>query len=434
MIDGLFRRLKNKLCAIFAPMEAEHSINSPFISVRIAEFRYFILQRFFFTMAMRMIFTLVWLKMYLLTKDPLLVTFTALAEVIPAISLALYSGHIVDKSDKRALLMRCVIFYLICAGGLLAITLPSVELDMGKHFVQYGIYGIMFITGILRSFTGPTTSSILAQLVPKNILPNAVTWSSGTYLSASVIGHASAGFIIAFTSYTIAFTIVLTYIAISLFAVWCVKPKPIANVNKEQKTWESVKEGLRYVFNTKVLLSAITLDMIAVLFGGAVAMIPFFTYEILHLGPISLGWLNAASDMGSITTIVLLTFFPLRRNQGRTLMYAVAGFGLCIIAFGFSTYFWLSFLALLTSGALDGISVVIRGTILQVTTPDHMRGRVSSVNSIFINSSNEIGSFESGVAASLMGKAPSVIFGGSMTLVVVAVMWFKAPKLRKFEY
>jgi MFS family permease len=415
-------------------MEPELSINSPFVSVRYKEFRYFIIQRFFFTMAMRMTATLVWWKMYLLTKDPLLVSFVALAEAIPAISLALYSGHVVDKSDKRKLLLRSVLLYLVCVGGLLAITQTSVENSMGKHFVQYGIYMIMFCTGIIRSFSGPTTSSIMAQLVPKNILPNAVTWSSGTWLSASVIGHGSAGFLIAYAGYTVSFSIIMAYIAISLIGVWCIKPKPIVNINKEQKTWESVKEGLRYVFTTKELLGAITLDMFAVLFGGAVAMIPFFAGEILHVGAIGFGWLNAAADIGSITAIVIMTFFPLKRKQGIILMYVVAGFGLCIITFGFSTIYWVSFIALLASGSLDGISVVIRGTILQLKTPDEMRGRVSSVNSMFINSSNEIGSVESGVAGKLMGIVPSVIFGGTMTLLVVVAMWFKAPTLRKFEY
>lgn len=416
-------------------METELSTsNSPFVSVRYKEFRFFIIQRFFFTMAMRMTATLVWWKLYLLTKDPLLVSLVALSEAIPAILLALYSGHIVDKSDKRTLLLRTILLYFICAGGLLAITQASVESSMGKHFLQFGIYGIMFLTGIIRSFTGPTTSSIMAQLVPKNILPNAVTWSSGTWLSASVIGHASAGFLIAYAGYTASFTIVLIYIAISMFGVWCIKPKPIVNVNKEQKTWESVKEGLKYVFTTKELLGAITLDMFAVLFGGAVAMIPFFAGEILHVGAVGFGWLNAAADIGSITSIMILTFFPLRKKQGIILMYVVAGFGLCIITFGFSTIYWISFIALLASGALDGISVVIRGTILQLKTPDNMRGRVSSVNSMFINSSNEIGSVESGIAGKLMGIVPSVIFGGSMTLLVVIAMWIKAPTLRKFEY
>jgi MFS family permease len=408
--------------------------NSPFVAVQIKEFRLFIIQRFFFTMAMRMIFTVVGWKMYLITKNPLAMGFIGLSEAIPAISLALYSGHVVDKSDKRTLIFRTILLYFMCAAGLMFATLPSSEMNFGKHFVQYSIYGIIFCTGVLRAFLGPAAASIIAQIVPRPILPNAVTWSSGTWLSASVLGHASAGFLIAYTGYPGTFTLILTYLVIAAICMYQIERKPVLHKNTEQKTWESVKVGLRYVFRTKELLGAISLDMFAVLFGGAVALIPYFADEILHAGPIGFGWLNAAADIGSITAILTMTFHPLRKKQGLILMYAVAGFGLCIITFGLSNIYLLSFLALMLSGALDGISVVIRGTILQLKTPDEMRGRVSSVNSMFINSSNEIGYFESGVAAKLMGVVPSVVFGGAMTLLVVVVMWFKAPTLRKFEY
>lgn len=408
--------------------------SSPFVSVRIKEFRLFIIQRFFFIMAMRMIATVVGWKMYQITKNPLAMAFIGLSEAIPAISLALYSGHVVDKSDKRTLLFKMLLLYFLCASALLYITFQQTEVSMGKKFIQFAIYGIMFCTGVLRSFSGPATSSILAQLVPKTVLPNAVTWSSSTWLTASVIGHASAGFLVAYTGYTGTFILIMTYIAIASISLFQIERKPIVHSNKGQDTWESVKEGLRYVFKTKELLGALSLDMLAVLFGGITAMIPFFAGEILHVGAIGFGWLNAAADIGSMIVIITLTFKPLRRKQGLTLLFVVAGFGLSIIAFGLSEIYWISFMALLLSGALDGISVVIRGTILQLKTPDEMRGRVSSVNSMFINSSNEIGYFESGVAAHFLGKVPSVVFGGAMTLLVVGVMWFKAPTLRKFEY
>jgi MFS family permease len=407
---------------------------NPFVSLGIKEFRLYIIQRFFFIMAMRMIGTVVWWKMYLITKNPLALAFIGLSEAIPAISLALYSGHLVDKSDKRTLLFRTILLYFLCASALMFVTMQHTEISLGKHFVQYSIYLVVFCTGVLRAFSGPSSASILAQLVPKTVLPNAVTWSSGTWLSASVMGHASAGFLIAYAGYTGTFGFIVAYLLIAAFAMFQVERKPIANTNTEQKTWESVKEGLRYVFNTKELLGAFSIDMFAVLFGGAVAMIPFYAGEILHVGAIGFGWLNAAADIGSFTVILTLTFRPLRKKQGLLLLFVVAGFGLCIITFGLSHAYWLSFLALLVSGALDGISVVIRGTILQLKTPDEMRGRVSSVNSMFINSSNEIGNFESGVAAKLLGIVPSVVFGGAMTLLVVVVMWFKAPTLRKFEY
>lgn len=200
------------------------------------------------------------------------------------------------------------------------------------------------------------------------------------------------------------------------------------------RTWESVKEGLHYVFHHKILLSAISLDLFAVLFGGAIALIPEFADRILKVGPIGFGWLNAAIDIGSIIMIVLITLFPLKKNQGLIQLLVVAGFGLCMIVFGISNVYMLSFGALVVAGMFDGINVVVRGTILQLTTPDDMRGRVSAVNSMFVNSSNELGQFESGFAARMLGTVPSVIFGGGMTILVVIITWLKAPGLRKFEY
>jgi hypothetical protein len=191
---------------------------------------------------------------------------------------------------------------------------------------------------------------------------------------------------------------------------------------------------LKFVFGHKILLGAISLDLFAVLFGGAVALIPEFADRVLQVGPIGFGWLNAAVDIGSIIMVISITLHPLRRKQGRNLMLVVGGFGICIILFGLSKLYWLSFLVLLIAGMLDGISVVIRSTILQLTTPDEMRGRVGAVNSIFINSSNELGQFESGFTARVMGAVPAVLFGGIMTLLVVIISWFKAPSLRKFEY
>jgi len=211
-------------------------------------------------------------------------------------------------------------------------------------------------------------------------------------------------------------------------------PKPALNEPGEKKTWESVKEGISFVVKTKEILGALSLDLFAVLFGGAVAMIPVYARDILKVGATGFGWLNAATDIGAIMSVVLLMAFPMRRRQGTKLFFAVAGFGTCIIIFGLSQLFWLSFAALMLGGMLDGISVVVRGTILQLKTPSHMRGRVLSVNSMFINSSNELGQFESGVAARMLGVVPSVVFGGCMTLLVVGITWFKAPSLRKMEY
>jgi MFS family permease len=408
--------------------------NPAFAAIQLKEFRFYITQRFFFIMALRMIGTVIGWKMYLLTRSPLALGLLGLAEVIPAVTMALYAGHVVDKSDKRRLLLRAIIFYLLIAAALLFLTLDSTEKNWGKAIVINCIYAAIFFTGLIRAFSGPASSAIIAQLVPKEILPNAVTWSSSVWLGASVIGHASAGFLIEWAGVTTTFIVIVAYVLIAAIVFSLVASKPIVHTKKDQAAWDSVKEGLRYVFKTKELLGAISLDLFAVLFGGAVAMIPVFAVDILKTGALGLGWLNAASDIGSIIIIITITFFPLKKKQGLLLLYAVAGFGISIILFGLSKFFWLSFVALLLGGLLDGISVVIRGTILQLKTPDDMRGRVSSVNSMFINSSNELGQFESGVAAKLMGVVPSVVFGGCMTLLVVIITWAKAPTLRKLEY
>jgi MFS family permease len=401
--------------------------------LRIPEYRNFIIARFFYVMALRMVTTIVGWRIYEITHNPLAIGLIGLSEFLPAFCLALYAGHVIDKSDKRALLLRTTSLYLLCVAGLLALAFGPIVRSLQNHWVQWLTYTVIFCTGVIRAFAGPALNAIIAQIVPKEKLPGAVTINTSAFLFASVIGHATAGFLIAHTTYLFAFSIVGLYVIIALFCIFTISPKQIM-VTGEKKTWESIKEGLRFVVHTKEVLGALALDLFAVLFGGAVALIPVYARDILRVGPIGFGWLNAAEDVGSIIMIMSLTLSPLRRRQGMTLLYAVAGFGVCIIVFGLSKLYLLSFFALLCSGMLDGISVVIRGTIVQLKTPDAMRGRVSSVNSMFINSSNELGQFESGVMAKLMGVVTSVVFGGCMTIAVVIATWLKAPSLRKMEY
>jgi MFS family permease len=401
--------------------------------LRIPEYRNFILARFFYIMALRMVTTIVGWRIYEITHNPLAIGLIGLSEFIPAFCLALPAGHVIDKSDKRALLLRTTGLYLLCVAGLLALAFGPVADSLKNHWIQWLTYTIIFCTGAIRAFAGPTLNAIIAQIVPKEKLPGAVTLNTSAFLFASVLGHATAGFLIAHTNYLFCFGVVALYVIIAWTLLFLLKPKQIM-VAAETKPWESIKEGLRFVLHTKEVLGALALDLFAVLFGGAVAMIPVYARDILKVGPIGFGWLNAADDIGSICMLMALTLWPLRRKQGYVLLYAVFGFGVCIIAFGLSKFYLLSYVALICSGMLDGISVVIRGTIVQVKTPDAMRGRVSSVNSMFINSSNELGSFESGVMAKLMGVVPSVVFGGCMTIAVVITTWFKAPSLRKLEY
>lgn len=412
----------------------EQQKHDPFASVRIPEYKYLMIGRFLFITGLRMMGTLVGWWIYELTNDPLAIGLVGLSEVIPAVSLALYAGHVIDLSEKRAMILRGVVLYFTCVLVLLLLSAQFTSSWLNNPQIAWCVYGVIFCTGIIRAFTGPVFGVLVASIAPKEILANATTWSQGVWLSASVTGHAAGGMLIALLGISGTLVVIASLIAVAFFAMMQLLPKPALNEPGEKKTWESVKEGISFVVKTKEILGALSLDLFAVLFGGAVAMIPVYARDILKVGATGFGWLNAATDIGAIMSVVLLMAFPMRRKQGTKLFFAVAGFGTCIIIFGLSQLFWLSFAALMLGGMLDGISVVVRGTILQLKTPSHMRGRVLSVNSMFINSSNELGQFESGVAARMLGVVPSVVFGGCMTLLVVGITWFKAPSLRKMEY
>lgn len=397
------------------------------------EFTWFIIARILFIAGLRMTPVLLGWRLYEITGSKLALGFLGLSEVIPAILLALPAGVKVDKSNKHRLISICIALYFFIMLGLLIVTSHWMQENYSRPLIEWSIYALVFCTGAVRAFTGSAFNAFLAQLIPQESLVKAVSINSMVWLIAAVTGPAVAGVLMGYTNITIAFTPVCVLIAISFFLFRKIKPKPVS-WQGSSKTWDGVKEGLRFVFHQKALLGAMSLDMFAVLFGGAIALLPVFASDILHVGPQGLGWLVAATYLGNFVAIAWLTTHPLKKKQGRTLLYVVAGFGLCILVFALSQNFWLSFIALFAGGLFDGVSVIIRGTVVQLFVPDEMRGRVSSVNSIFINSSNELGQFESGVAAAAMGTVPSVIFGGCMTLVVVAVTWFKAPGLRKFEY
>ena len=377
--------------------------------------------------------TLIGWWMYELTKDAFYIGLIGLAEAVPAVVLALYAGYRVDRTQKRRMLLQTVTLFGCCAFVLLLISTRQFSLLYGTGIAITLIYVVIFSTGVIRAFSGPAFGAIIASLVPRERLLTASQLSSTSWLVASISGHALAGFMIAWLHVTGTFLVILLLIILGFVFLWQLKARPPA-VSGNKRTLEEVGEGLRFVFQTKEILGALSLDLFAVLFGGAVAMVPVYASAILHVGPIGFGWLNAATDIGTIITVLGLTVYPMRRRQGIKLLLAVGGFGLCIIIFALSKWYWLSFLALMISGLLDGVSVVVRGNIVQMKTPDALRGRVLSVNSMFINSSNEIGQFESGFAARAMGVVPSVVFGGCMTLLVVVFTWIKAPTLRKMEY
>jgi len=406
-----------------------------------AEFTWFVIARFLFIAGLRMTPVLLGWKLYEVTGSKLSIGLLGLSEVIPAVLLALPAGVRVDRSNKQRLISVCMALYFILMVGLLIITsgwfateISPLGKASAKQITQWLIYGLVFCTGAIRAYSSPAINAFLAQLVPQESLVRAVSINSMTWLIAAVTGPALAGLLMGYTNITVAFSITCTAILIAVILFQLIKAKPISWQPGKTKTWDSVKEGLRFVFHQKALLSAISLDMFAVLFGGITGILPVFAMDILHVGPEKLGWLYAATYFGNFIAIAFLISRPLKNKQGKTLLYMVAGFGICILIFALSKNFWLSLAALFISGLFDGVSVIIRGTIVQLFVPDEMRGRVSAVNSIFVNSSNELGQFESGVAASVMGTVPSAIFGGCMTLLVTIVTWIKAPTLRKFEY
>ena len=380
-------------------------------------------------------------KLYEVTGSKLSIGILGLSEVIPAVLLALPAGVKVDRSNKHRLISICMALYFLLMIGLLVVTsgwftseLSSLGKTSSKQIIQWLIYGLVFCTGVIRAYSSPAINAFLAQLVPQESLVRAVSINSMTWLIAAVTGPALAGLLLGYTNITIAFSITCISIFIAVILFQLIKAKPVSWQPGKTTTWEGVKEGLNFVLHQKALLSAISLDMFAVLFGGAVGILPVFAVDILHIGPEKLGWLYAATYLGNFIAIALLISNPLKNKQGKTLLYMVGGFGICILVFAISKNFWLSFAALFISGLFDGVSVIIRGTIVQLFVPNEMRGRISSVNSIFVASSNELGQFESGVAASVMGTVPSVIFGGCMTLFITIFTWIKAPTLRKFEY
>ncbi len=396
--------------------------------------RNFLTARFLFILALQMVtFALAW-HLYSLTHSALALGWLGLSEVIPAISLALYAGHVIDKSDKRNLLFKGMLAYLVTTCLLSFVTSSFSEDHFGKTGVQLFIYFLVFCTGIFRAFTGPTFHAILAQLVQKDQLPKAITWSSTVWTAASVTGPVLAGLFISLIGTTNMFFVSIFLLISAVVFVYQIPNQPVLHNNLMQRAWDSMKEGISYVWRTKEVLSALSVDMFAVLFGGATALLPVFATEILHVDATKTGILKAAQGVGTVLILSLMTKFPLVKKQGSIMLQAVALFGICIIVFAVSKNFWLSFAALFFAGVFDGLSVMVRSTIIQLYVPDEMRGRVSSVNSMFINSSNELGQFESGLAAKLMTTVPSVIFGGCMTILVVTIAYIKAPKLRKLEY
>jgi len=398
---------------------------------RIASFRKFISGRFFLTFAIQMQSVIIGWQVYDLTHDPFSLGLIGLAEAIPFLAVALFAGHVADLFNRKKIIVFTASIYVLCAFALLLISL-----NLKDWFPITGVlplYVVIAITGLARAFFYPAQSAYMAQIVPRELYTNSSTWNSTIWHIAAVSGPAAGGLIYGFAGQLPAYFCVLFFSTFSLLFFLTSAKIPLPERTKNEKIVESLSTGLRFVFANQILLGAMALDMFGVLFGGAVAMLPVFAKEVLFIGPQGLGFLRAAPAFGAVLMALILAYFPPVYKSGQKLLISVALFGLCIVLFAISKNFWLSFALLALSGMFDNISVIIRGTILQMFTPDEMRGRVASVNSLFIGSSNELGSFESGLAARFLGLIPSVVFGGGITILVVAITSKLAPVLRKME-
>lgn len=412
-------------------MEYNLNTNDAYASLKIIDYRRFITARFLITFAIQMQSVIIGWQIYELTRDPLSLGLIGMSEAIPFLGVTLFAGHIADLVDRKSIILLSNLVYFICTIALLAIS--TLLHPVLASFGVMPIYIIIFITGLARGFLSPAQSAFAAQLVPKELFGNASTWSSVSWQTAEVAGPAIGGLICGFFGYGPAYFLVMSFSAIGWMFFFFIKKKPLPERKKHESIRESLSEGLRFVFSNQIILSAISLDMFAVFFGGAVSVLPIFADQVLHTGAKGLGFLRAAPAVGAIIMSFVQAHWPPFRKAGRNLLIGVFGFGLCIVSFALSKNFYLTLFILMLSGMFDNISVIIRSTIIQVYTPDEMRGRVSAVNGIFIGSSNELGSFESGLAAKLLGLIPSVIFGGSMTLAVVTAVRKLAPKLRALE-
>lgn len=409
----------------------------PYAALRIRDFSIYLAARFTLTLGVQIQSIVVGLQIYKLssgtTSDKALsLGYIGMAEAIPFIFLALFTGHIADIVRRKIIMQISTGFLLLCSWFLFYI---SSDTSLLSSLGTLPIYGIIFCTGIARGFLSPVFPAYQAQLVPRKLYANAATWNTNLWQTAAVLGPAIGGLLMGI-SIQFSYGVSSSLITLSFLLMIPLFNHPVPVKEKKEKLKESLTAGIRFVFSNQVMLSALSLDLFAVLLGGAVAMIPIFAHDILHLGAnadMAVGFMRAAPAVGSILMGLGLAYFPTTRKAGRNLYIAVTGFGICIIGFAFSTNIYLSLALLFFSGAFDMISVVIRHTIMQLMTPDNMRGRVSAVNSIFIGSSNEIGEMESGLAARLMGLIPSVAFGGCMTVIVASSVMFLAPKLRRLN-
>lgn len=400
----------------------------PYAALRFPEFRAFIAGNSLFTMALLMQEVVLSYEIYKITHNPLALGLIGLAEVVPYICLALFGGHFADTRDKKRILQISLGFIIL---GSFILLIAALNLNGSQRDVLiWVIYFVIFLIGLSKGFFSPAASSLNPFLVPKDIFANAATWNSSFWQVGAIMGPGVAGFVYALIGLKGALWFVIGLLLIVMACITFIRKKPIPPKSKtNENLWDSLKEGIAFVFKTKIILYAISLDLFSVLFGGVVAILPIFAEDILKVGAQGLGILRAAPSVGAVVTMVVMLYFPPLKHAWRNLILSIFGFGVATLLFGLSTNFVLSVVALFFTGAFDSVSVVIRQTILRFYTPDEMRGRVSSVNGIFVSSSNELGAFESGLAAKLLGTIPSVIAGAITTITLVSFVAITSKEL-----
>ena len=417
--------------------------SSPFAALKIRDYRHFFIARTSMVMGVNIVGTAVGWQVYEITKDAFSLGMIGLAEFVPFLIVTLLGGYVADIFDRRKIILTCVALYSVCTLGLYLLSSDFSYIVDNQGVVP--IFVLIGAIGLVRGFFGPAQSAFASQLIPQEVFTNAATWTTMGWQLSAVGGPAIGGLLCAFSkgawsSYLVA--VILAVIGLLFFlTIESRHEKPVKIASKPVDTEGSklndfllsVKLGLNFVFKNQIILGALALDMFAVLFGGAVALLPAFAKDVLAVGPEGFGALRAAPAVGAVIMAGILAYNPPTKNAGKWLLASVAGFGICTILFAVSTNFYFSLLMLAGTGFFDNVSMVIRGTIVQLFTPNEMRGRVSAVNSLFIGSSNELGAFESGAAARLMGLVPSVVFGGVMTLVTVTTAWLRAPKLKNLN-
>ena len=399
-----------------------------FAALRSRDFSIITVNQFCLTLAILIQEIIVAYSLYKITKDPLTLGLIGLAEAIPFISLSLWGGYIADKFNKQLIMKICLFFSfplpLVLWGLFHLYGLNQISV----HVLALGIYAVIFCFGVIRGFYSPSATSLKPFLIPRELYTNGATWTTIGWQSGVILGPMLGGFMLAFLGRETS----LLSVSILLFICFCLimllKKRSFPAIEHENM-WSSLGEGFRFIWKTKIVLWAISLDLVSVLFGGVVALLPIFAEDILKVGPEGLGYLRAAPSIGALFTMIALTRFPPTHHAWRNMLLAVAGFGIFTIIFAFSSHMWLSLFALAMTGACDSISVVVRQTILQIFPPENMRGRVAAVNGMFVSSSNELGAFESGLAAKYMGTLAATLFGGCMTLAVVILSWTKTKDL-----